>query len=127
MAYNMNSPYYPGQYSGQGIAYPTMSQQPIQQSQQQQPGYTVRPVASREEAVAAQTEFLGLGTIMPDFAHGVIYFKRFNQNNGTTELFDFRISEPEKQPRYATVEELEALRAELTAKKSVRRKEDNAE
>lgn len=123
MAYNMNAPYYPGQYSGQGIPYPIMSQQ----SQQQQPGYTVRPVASREEAVAAQTEFLGLGTIMPDFAHGVIYFKRFNPNNGTTELYDFRMSEPEKQPRYATVEELEALRAELTAKKSLRRKEDNAE
>lgn len=95
--------------------------------QTQQPGYSVRPVASREEAVAAQTEFLGLGTLMPDLAHGVIYLKRFNQTNGTSELFGFRLSEPEKQPQYATLADLEALRNELMAKKAARRKDENAE
>lgn len=124
MAYNMNASYYPGQYSNQGMMYQPQNQQPVQS---QQPGYSVRPVASREEAVAAQTEFLGLGTLMPDLAHGVIYYKRFNQTNGTTELFDFRLSEPEKQPQYATLDDLEALRNELTAKKASRRKDENAE
>lgn len=125
MAYNnMNTSYYPGQYMHQGTVYQPQNQQPMQT---QQPGYSVRPVASREEAVAAQTEFLGLGTLMPDLAHGVIYLKRFNQSNGTSELFDFRLSEPEKQPQYATLADLEALRNELTQKKATRRKDENAE
>lgn len=129
MAYN--NTYYPGQYVNQGTMYQPQNQQTIQV---QQPGYSVRPVASREEAVAAQTEFLGLGTIMPDLAHGVIYLKRFNQNNGTSELFGFRLAEPEKQPQYATLKDLEALRTELEsmraetpAKKTSRRKDDDAE
>lgn len=125
MAYNnMNTSYYPGQYMNQGTVYQPQNQQPMQT---QQPGYSVRPVASREEAVAAQTEFLGLGTLMPDLAHGVIYLKRFNQTNGTSELFDFRLSEPEKQPQYATLADLEVLRNELMAKKAARRKDENAE
>lgn len=139
MAYNnMNNSYYPGQYSNQAGQYP--NQGAVYQQQNQQPvqmpqlSYTVRPVASREEAVAAQTDFLGLGALMPDLAHGVIYLKRFNQSTGTMELFDFRISEPEKQPQYATLKDLEALRADLealyaenTSKKTSRRKDEDAE
>nr|DAL48069.1 MAG TPA_asm: hypothetical protein [Caudoviricetes sp.] len=89
-----------------------------------QPGYSVRPVGSREEAVGAQVDFMGPGTLMPDFGHGVIYFKRFNPNKGSTELFDFRVTPPEEQPKYATLADLDALRAELTAKKPARRKDD---
>ncbi len=89
-----------------------------------QPGYSVRPVGSREEAVGAQVDFMSPGAFMPDFGHGVVYFKRFNPNKGSTELFDFRASPPEEQPKYATLDDLDALRAELTAKKPTRRKDD---
>ena len=50
--------------------------------QQSNSGYICRPVTGREEAVAMQVDFLGPGTLMPDFPHGIIYFKRFNPNTG---------------------------------------------
>lgn len=71
---------------------------PYQQQQQQQtyqaPGYAVRPVTSREEAVAAQIDFMGPGTVMPDLGHGVIYLKKFNSQTGSSDLLEFRYAEP---------------------------------
>lgn len=52
-------------------------------------GFVCRPVASREEAVAAQTDFFGPGIIMPDLGHGMIYLKRFNQTTGASDLLEF--------------------------------------
>lgn len=118
MAYNMGSvPYYgQPQYQVQG------GNAPMQMTSQ--PGYSVRPVGSREEAVGAQVDFMSPGTLMPDLGHGVIYFKRFNPNVGSTEIFDFRIAQPEERPQYATMADLEALRAELTTKKPMKKKEE---
>lgn len=49
-------------------------------------GIVCAPVTSREEAVATRVEAFGPGFIMPDFGHGMIYFKRFNDK---TALADF--------------------------------------
>lgn len=119
MAYEM--PYY-GQTQ---YRTPSMNINP-QMMQPTQPGYSVRPVGSREEAVGAQADFMSPGLIMPDLGHGVIYFKRFNSDAGSTEFHEFKLVAPAPPPQYATLADLEALKAELTEKKAQRRK-DNAE
>ena len=65
-----------------GSQIPQQPQQPSMQIQQN--GYTCRPVTSREEAVAVQTDYFSPGTIMPDLGHGMVYIKRFNQNTGSS-------------------------------------------
>lgn len=65
-----------------------------QASQQMQPGYACRPVTSREEAVAAQVDFAGPGTIMPDLGHRMIYLKRFNPNTGSSDFLPFVLQTP---------------------------------
>ena len=77
-------------------------------------GFNVRPVTSREEAVAAQIDFMGPGTIMPDFGHGVIFYKKFNPNTGSSELLEYALKSS-SEPTYATIEDLAALREELLA------------
>lgn len=118
MGYEM--PYYGQQYQPRGMnanMNPTMMQAT-------QSGYSVRPVGSREEAVGAQVDFVSPGMIMPDLSHGIIYFKRFNAEMGSTEFHTFKLATPEPPPQYATLADLEALKAELTAKKAARRKDD---
>ena len=62
MAYPNYNPYQP--YS----PYPQSSYpQP-----QQQASFSCRPVTSREEALAVQTDFMSAGTILPDLAHGIL-------------------------------------------------------
>ncbi|MBR4855116.1 MAG: hypothetical protein IKU94_00630 [Bacteroidaceae bacterium] len=94
-------------------------------------GFLVRPVTSREEAVAAQVDFFGPGTIMPDLSHGIIYLKRFNSQSGSSDFFSFSIEQPKEEPvvQYATKEDIEVLRAEIEALKprKVVRKNDSDE
>lgn len=91
---------YPGAYPGVYNPGPNVINPPAGQPQaqtlvnNQNAGYVCRPVTSREEAVASQVDFLGPGTIMPDFGHGMIYFKRFNPNSGGAEFFDFSVQPP---------------------------------
>lgn len=69
--------------------------QPQYQPQMQQPqGFSVRPVASREEATAVQTDFFGPGILMPCLGQGVIYLKRFNSNTGASDLIEFVYAPP---------------------------------
>lgn len=81
--------------------------------------YSCRPVTSREEAVAAQIDFFGPGTIMPDMGHGMIYVKRFNQNTGGADFFDFAIQPPEQSrqpddaPAFATIQDLDSMRQNI--------------
>lgn len=63
----------------------------------QQPSYRCCPVTSREEAAAVQSDFFGPGTLMPDMGHGIIYFKRFNQNTGASDFYEFALVQP-KEP-----------------------------
>ena len=118
----MDNPYYqqPQQFYG-GYQRP----QPMQQ--QIAPGYVCKPVTSREEAIATSTDYFSLGVVMPDIGHGMIYLKRFNQQTGASDFFDFKLFTPEKTPavEYATKADLDALRAELTAKKRRRVEEDD--
>lgn len=73
--------------------------------------------------MATQVDFLGPGTIMPDFGHGMIYFKRFNPNSGGAEFFDFSVQPPpQAQPQVASAapaydprEDIEGLRSDFAA------------
>ena len=101
-------------------------QRPMQQVQQAAPGYVCKPVTSREEAVATSTDYFSLGVVMPDLGHGMIYLKRFNQQTGASDFFDFKLFTPEQAApvEYATKADLDALRAELTPKKKRRTDDD---
>lgn len=121
---------YPGVYPGVYNPGPNMANQPGGQSigqpqvNNQPAGYVCRPVTSREEAVAVTVDFLGPGTIMPDFGHGMIYFKRFNPNSGGAEFFDFSVQPPPQAqvqqqtapdaPAYDPREDIEVLRNEFS-------------
>lgn len=121
----MDNPYYqPQQPFYGGYQRP---QPPIQQSQQITPGYVCKPVTSREEAIATSTDYFSLGVVMPDIGHGMIYLKRFNQQTGASDFFDFKLFTPEQAPavEYATKADLDALRAELTTKKRRRAEDDD--
>lgn len=91
MANNFYQPY--GTYTG-------VNYQPPQQSQpmQQQNGYICRPVTCREEAIAAQVDYFSAGLVMPDFAHGVIYVKRFNPETGLSNFGEFKYCQPQPEP-----------------------------
>lgn len=67
-------------------------------------GYICRPVTSREEALATPIDFMSAGIIMPDFAHGMIYVKRFNSQTGSAEFGDFAIAPPPAPNRNTTVD-----------------------
>lgn len=90
--------------------YPQSPQAAPAPSQTQPQGFVARPVASREEAVAAQIDFFGPGVLMPDFGHNAVYFKRFNQQTGSCDFLAFRLEQPEQAqpqtPEYATKSDL---------------------
>lgn len=104
--------------------YGGYQRQPVQPMQQ--PGYVCKPVTSREEAVATSTDYFSLGVVMPDLGHGTVYLKRFNQQTGASDFFEFKLYTPEQSPpvEYATKADLEALRAELAPKKKRRVDDD---
>lgn len=73
-------------------------------------GYALRPVTSKEEAVAAQIDFAGPGTIMPDPGHGVIYLKRFNPDTGSADFMTFVPYQEPPAPEYATAQDMAEIR-----------------
>lgn len=106
----------PRQEPGQG--YPQPQQMAPAPPQGQGIGFLTRPVTSREEALGAQVDFFGPGTLMPDLAHGKIYLKKFNANTGASDLFTFALDEPGEKPvpksdtgpEYALKEDVDKLR-----------------
>lgn len=76
---------------------PTMQNAPTGQPAAQQ-GFSVRPVASREEAMAVQTDFFGPGILMPCLGQGTIWLKRFNANTGASDLLEFVYAPPRQEP-----------------------------
>lgn len=122
MAYPTYQPGYMPYYQRETVP-PTMNTNTPGLVQAQQ-GFTCRPVTSREEAVATQIDFFGPGTIMPDLAHGVIYLKRFNQNTGGADFYEFTVAPAPEPPKYATLADLEALREELTKPRKAAKKDD---
>lgn len=87
--YQSGFPYQPTNYMPQ-----TQNTLQSQQTAPQQ-GFSVRPVASREEAMAVQTDFFGPGILMPCLGQGVIFLKRFNQNTGASDLLEFIYAPPQ--------------------------------
>lgn len=75
-----------------------MTQSQLQQQKQSQMSYLCVPVSSREEAIGVRAEALSMGTLMPDLAHGFIYFKRLNQSTGTSEFYEFGDVTPKEIP-----------------------------
>lgn len=116
--------------------YPQMQQMPVQAQQPQQTiqqtgGYTVRPVGSRDEAVAAQVDYFGSGAIMPDLGHGMVYLKRFNSNTGASDFIEFAYKPPEtvsNEPKtvadYVTVKEYNNFKDEILRRFSAFEKGD---
>lgn len=128
MAWNNYNPYFnPTQtYMPQ---MPVQAPQNVPQQQmgnQSQPMFNCRPVTSREEAQAVQVDFFGPGTLMPDLGHGVVYLKRFNQQTGACDIFEFTAKQPKEEPvvQYATIDDLNALRDELLGSRKAVKKND---
>ena len=112
-------------YDAPGVNMPTNTNAATGPVVGQSQGFIVRPVTSREEAVAAQVDFFGPGTLMPDLAHGTIYLKRFNQNTGSSDMFVFSVEQKDEPVQYATRDDLAQLREEIEALKGKRVKRDD--
>ena len=127
------------QFGAPGYGYsPQQTYFPQQQSQQyappqtyaQQPAFACHPVTSREEAVAAQTEYFSAGLVMPDLAKGRIYLKRFNQNTGASEFYEFGLIQQEEPAKveYVTKDEFNKFVEDMKARKAtVKKKVEAAE
>ena len=66
-----------------------------------QPAFICCPVTSKEEAVATRVEAFGPGVIMPDMGHGMIYYKRFNNNTALADFAQFKIVADEVEGQQA--------------------------
>lgn len=108
MAWNYNGYGY-NQYMPQ-MVQPQMTQQ-VQQNAQN--GFLCRPVTSRAEAEVFQIPFDGSTTYFVDTANGKIYSKTFNFANGTAPLVTYIQEAAVPAPKYATLDDLNALRIEL--------------
>lgn len=89
---------------------------PMQTGYQQAPqsSFSCKPVTSREEALAMQTDFLAAGTIMPDLSHGVIYLKRFNPNTGASDFIEFACQQQkENAMQFVQSDEYEQFKREI--------------
>ena len=108
MAYQYGAPNYG--YAPQQTFFP-------QQQQQITPAFACHPVGSREEAVEAQTDYFSAGLVMPDLSHRGIYLKRFNQQTGASDFYEFKLVETEEKKeteQYVTVAEFEKFQKELS-------------
>lgn len=71
------------------------------------------PIANAEDAGRAQVPFDGRPYGFIDPAGDKIYAKRFDSSTGCTRFEVYVKTEPAPPPRYATIEDLERLKAEL--------------
>ena len=107
---------YTNYYAQMPLQSPSIGQvQPPMQMAQPQ-GFTVRGVTSKEEALAAQADYMSAGHVMPDLAHGVVYVKRPNLMTGACDFLTFRLAMPQEEKpdvAYVTVEEFAAFKDQL--------------
>lgn len=118
MAFQFGAPNYG--YNPQQTFFPQQQYTPPQQMQPQQmtPAFACHPVTSREEAVAAQTDYFSAGLVMPDLSHSMVYLKRFNQQTGASDFYEFQLmtqaKEEKQEVQYVTVEEFQKFQKELS-------------
>lgn len=110
MAWNYNGYGY-SQYMPQ-MVQPQQAPFPAQPSNAQT-GFMCRPVTSKAEAEVFQIPFDGSTTYFVDTANGKIYSKTFNFANGTAPLVTYIQETAVPVPKYATMDDLNALRNEL--------------
>lgn len=91
-----------------------------------QTGFRCIPVTSQTQADTFQIPFDGSTTYFVDTSNGKIYSKTFDFNTGSAPLVTYIRESAEPVIRYATIEELNALREELTVKpkKAVKKNDD---
>lgn len=103
------------QYSNPRMDFLQQTQQAMQPMPQMNTGELQgRVVTGREEAVAAQV-MPGAPYFFLDLAHGRAYVKRYDPQTGAAEFIDLAVTRPEAAaaPQFATIEMVEALRAEI--------------
>lgn len=83
------------------------------------------PVTSRAEVDAFQIPFDGSTTYFADTSNGKIYAKTFNFANGTAPVVTYIQENAVSVPQYATMDDLNALREELTRPKKAVKKRDS--
>lgn len=126
MAYSTYFPN-PGAYSPYGgfapqQNFPMQPQQMPQTAQQpQRQGFLCLPVTSKQEAEVYQIPFDGSTVYFVDTSSGNLYAKTFDFNTGKAPVTTYA-KEEEKIIQYATMEDIDTLRAELEAIKKPRKK-----
>lgn len=101
----------------------TPMQQNAPQSAQQGLSPASRAVSSKEEAIGVAADFSGAVMVFPDVSHNRVYVKRWNYQTGAADFFEYVPAGEEKPAaRYATIEDLNALREEfLKGRKAVKK------
>ena len=101
---------------------PPIQPPPMQPQTANQP--SVRLVTTREEVVSAQIPFDGSTSYFVDTSNGKIYSKTFDFSTGSAPIVTY-VREQENKVQYATIDDLNALREELKAKKGAKKYEDD--
>lgn len=134
MAWNTNYPAWNGGYAPQQTYIPQMSTQSpsgvFNSGQGLSPAS--RMVSNRDEANATPADFSGSLMVFPDIHNNRVYVKRWNNQTGAADFFEFVPYVPAEAatvPQYATVEQLEAVLAEIESlkkpKKAVKKDESD--
>lgn len=122
MAYDFGQPFRGYQPAQGGFPYQPTNYIPQQQNASAAPqaapqqGFRIQVVASKEEAMAMQTDFFGPGIVMPCLGKGAIYLKRFDPNTGLSELMEFLYAPPQPKQELAGEFVPMAMFRELLAK-----------
>ena len=74
-----------------------------------------RMLSNRDEANAVPADFTGALMVFPDMRNNRVYIKRWNFQTGTADFVEFVpfAQESKEEPKYATLEDLNALRNEF--------------
>ena len=123
-------PYQPQRFDTQPMqqAIPPAMIQPAPGPLQQPAGIVMRPVTSKAEAVASQIQFDGSTSYFVNTSNDEIYSKTFNFADGTAPLVTYvREAGNSTTVKYATIDDLNTLREELTSKTKKAVKKDDAD
>jgi len=120
-------------YGGYSPAQTYMPQMPIQGTQSApvpqggpspQAGFRCVPVTSQSQADTFQIPFDGSTTYFVDTSNGKIYGKSFDFSTGCAPLVVYVREQSAPAVQYATLEDLNALREELTKPRKAGRKNE---